>query len=286
MPHTGCIGIHRFAPAIGCEAYACRSTLARVSGSLAAAFLPWLLFVLVARTGGMGLGWAALVSLGAALVIAAVSHLRRVLRGFEVASVAAFGALGLVDLVPGAWWPSAEDYARALAAACLAVIALGSVALRRPFTAAYTRDVVPPGVAADEMFLRANTLASAVWGLCALGASGSYTADALSKAPATTTIFNWLVPLALALCGIWCCLRQWRVLLGEDDDGDDQALLASLTTTPTVRRAAAPAAMAPRTTPPTAADRAEPPATPPARRRHVGLRAVRDDVLVDPGAGR
>lgn len=258
-----------------------------MSGSLAAAFLPWLLFVLVARTGGLGLGWAALASLGAALVVTAVSHRRRVWRGFEVASVASFAALGLVDLAAGPWWPSVGDYARALAAGCLAVVALGSLAIRRPFTAAYTRDLVPPGVAADEMFVRANMLASGAWGICALGAAGSFTVDALSTAPATTTIFNWLVPLALTLCGIWCCLRQWRVLLGEDDDGDDQALLASLTTTPTVRRAAAPPVMAPRTRPPAgAADSDEPRPPSPARQRHVGLRAVRDDVLVDPGAGR
>ena len=218
-------------------------TLAGVSGSLAAALLPWLVFVVAARTGGIGLIGASLLGWATAVALAVRARHRRAPLGFELAAVVAFAALAGIGIGIVPWWHRLDDFARVLAASSLTLIAAGSIVLRRPFTEQYTEDSVPIEHAAGSAFRRVNRRLTAYCALGAAGASLSFAGGAIFDGRVASTIFNWLFPLALVLVCTWGVLHLWRSV-EQDEATEDELLWASLATPPTVRRAAPPAVMA------------------------------------------
>jgi hypothetical protein len=106
-----------------------------------AAFVPWVLFTLI--THHDGLRAAAVVALGAAVVIALPSLTAGRPKVLELGAVLAFAAFTVVaftaDPATSAW---VARYARAIAAGVLALISFGSL-LWTPFTEQYARESVP-----------------------------------------------------------------------------------------------------------------------------------------------
>lgn len=214
-----------------------------MSGSLALALLPWIVFVVAARTGGLGLGEAALLGCATATAVTARAWRRGLPRHFELAAVAIFAGLAAVGFAVGTVSGRLDDFSRVLGGASLTLLVLGTLALRRPFTEQYTRHLVPSTQAASSAFTRLNQSMS---GCCALGAAGvtlSFVGGAVFGGSTATTIFNWLFPLALVLTCTWQVLRLWRLSVN-DEDGEEEALWASLATPPTIRRASPPELMA------------------------------------------
>lgn len=214
-----------------------------MSGSLALALLPWIVFALAARTGGLGLGAAGLLGCATAAAVAARAWRRGLPRRFEIAAVAIFAALAVVGFAVGAVSSRLDDWARVLGAGALTLLVSTTLARGRPFTEQYTTHLVPSTLASSPSFTRLNRKMT---GFCALGAAGttlSFVGGALFEGSAATTIFNWLFPLALVLSCTWQVLRLWGVSVN-DDDAEDEALWASLATPPTIRRASPPELMA------------------------------------------
>lgn len=198
-----------------------------MSSQLAAALLPWVVFLVAARTGGVGFAWAAASGLVAAVAVAVTSRRRRgAVAAFEWATMAALAALGAFALGMASLWGDLDDFARPIGAGLAGLVLLGSLAWR-PVSAQYLEDKVPVHEAKGTAFAALNRRITACWGVGALLAAASFAAGALVEGAAATTVLNWLVPLALLLGSAGCSSALWRTTVDDDDVGE-QALLASV----------------------------------------------------------
>jgi hypothetical protein len=194
-----------------------------VNNRLCAAFLPWLVFDLVARTGD-GIAFAA----GAALATAAVVALPN-LRAHAPTTVETTGAVvfaGLAIAAAIAAPAPSSLFARIavpLATGLLALVMLGSL-LRVPATADYARKCVRPSTADGPRFAIINMTMSALWGVAFVLVAGSQTAAAFVAGPHVASVFGWLVPLAVLLAvtrataGLWADYHERDVAGARADD--------------------------------------------------------------------
>lgn len=161
------------------------------------AFVPWLVFGIVAKRSSVQVGAAA--ALAAAALVAAPSFAARRPKLLEVASIVAFVALLTVALVTHAGDGSVlARYARAFAAGGLALIAFGSL-LVVPFTEQYAREMVSPAVWLSAGFRHTNRLFTAVWGAVFTAMAASHVIAGAIDSTRAQTIFNWAVPIALVI---------------------------------------------------------------------------------------
>ncbi len=174
------------------------------------AFVPWLVFGVVAKRASVELGAGA--GLLAAIAVSVPSLRARRPKLLELASIVAFVVLLAVALAtdPGQGSVLAR-YARAFAAGALAVIAFGSL-LFVPFTEQYARETAPAEVWHTARFRHTNRLFTAVWG-------GVFAAMALSHVIAgeidtgrANTIGNWGIPILLVI-GMLRWMDRYRASL-------------------------------------------------------------------------
>jgi hypothetical protein len=127
------------------------------------AFIPWVLFTLIAQHSTLKAGAA--VALIGSLAIAGRSIAAGRPKLLELGAVLAFAGLTVVaftvDGSTGAW---VARYARATAAALLALIALGSL-LFTPFTEQYARESVPREFWSSPRFKQINRQLTLMWAL-------------------------------------------------------------------------------------------------------------------------
>jgi hypothetical protein len=116
-----------------------------------------------------------------------------------------------------------QRYHSAIAIGALALFAVASLALH-PFTEQYAREVVQRKYWNTTRFNRANVELTLMWaGVFAAIAVSEMTAGALDSRLAST-IFNWVVPVALVLIGVQQATVRWS----DQFDGESMGLDAML----------------------------------------------------------
>ncbi|NUT97545.1 MAG: hypothetical protein HOY78_36530 [Saccharothrix sp.] len=125
-------------------------------------FLPWIAFAVLSTNGEAR--WGALVGFVVACGLVVLD--RRAGRPWdalvlEISSAAFFGALAAVALTvtPAPF----GDFGPAVAVGWLALTAWGTLAIRRPFTLAIARTMVPAEVQGSPVFYRVNAVITTVW---------------------------------------------------------------------------------------------------------------------------
>src|SRR5579875_3915888 len=162
--------------------------------------LSWVLFTIIAEHGTLKA--ASLAALVVAIGVAIAS-----MRGggrpkmIEVAAVATFAVFSVIAFVAD---PSLSHwltrYARAVAAAVLAVLVFGSL-LFVPFTEEYARESVPEQYWGSPEFTAVNRRLTMLWGGVFAVMTCSHVVAGLLDHRATNIIFNWVIPIALVLWG-------------------------------------------------------------------------------------
>jgi hypothetical protein len=136
-------------------------------------FAPWILYAVIAGDSAGSKRWAAL----AALALTVLVVVRQRMRGeqfdaliIELGSGIFFAGLVVLAFVaPGS---VLLGYSAALSSAALAVIAWGSLAIRRPFTLGIAKQTTPREFWQQPAFLRVNVIITLVW-------AASFTAGAV-----------------------------------------------------------------------------------------------------------
>jgi hypothetical protein len=164
------------------------------------ALAPWILFTVVAEHGTLKI--ASVLALVAAIVIAARSISAGSAKLLELAAVASFAGFVIIafaaDPSTGAWL---ERYARAIAAAVLALIAFASV-LTIPFTEQYARDSVPEKFWRTAHFHQTNRKLSLMWALVFTAMVPGHVVAGIVDTRPTNIVLNWVVPIGLVLLGM------------------------------------------------------------------------------------
>ncbi|GAB3964920.1 hypothetical protein GCM10029978_026500 [Actinoallomurus acanthiterrae] len=127
-------------------------------------FLPWIAFAVISTPRDSRYG--ALV--GAVLALVLLASERRKGRPWdaliiEVTSMAFFGALAIAAFAVAK--APLGAYGSAVSDAWLALVAWGSLAIRRPFTLGIARTMTPPEIHGSPIFYRVNAVITAVWAL-------------------------------------------------------------------------------------------------------------------------
>lgn len=137
---------------------------------------PWILYSLVEGEGRLELSSA--LAFGLALTILMLGWLRGGRpKLLEWSDVIFFGALAIfVALAASDTHAWLERWSGEIANVALVVIALGSIALRRPFTLAYAKEQAPRELWDNPQFLRTNYLITCAWAIAFVieAASGFY----------------------------------------------------------------------------------------------------------------
>ena len=170
------------------------------------AFLPWVLFTLVTQHDSLIA--ASVVALLAAVAISVPSVLRGRPKVLELAAVAAFAGFTAVALFAD----TAADidvarYARAIAAAGLALTAFGSL-LFVPFTEQYARESVPRQFWNSPAFKQINRQLTVMWGCVFTAMIPSHLIAGAIDTHRSNTIFNWVIPILLV---VWAVKRTAAV---------------------------------------------------------------------------
>jgi hypothetical protein len=176
------------------------------------AFIPWLLFSVIDHRDSLLAG--ALVALIGALVVALPGIWAGRPKTLEIATIVAFAGFTVVALATD---PGADDwlarYARAIAAALLALIALASL-LGTPFTEQYARETVDRRYWSSPVFKRINRELTLTWALVFTAMVPSHLIAATLDTHRANTVFNWVVPIALIF---WAAKRTERVSAAASD---------------------------------------------------------------------
>jgi hypothetical protein len=164
------------------------------------ALIPWVLFTVVAEHGTLKLASVA------ALVIAVGISLPGILKGrpklLELGAVIAFvGFTAVAFAADASLGEFVERYARAIAAALLALIAFVSL-MAVPFTEQYARDEVPRELWSSAKFKSVNRRLTLMWGtVFAAMVPFHIAAGAIDTRP-TNIVLNWVIPIGLVLWGV------------------------------------------------------------------------------------
>lgn len=160
-----------------------------------AGLAPWILMAVVAGPGRFE--EAASAALGLTLLTLWVGRRRGVpVHALEAFGVAFFAVLAIVGLIaPPDTIRWLELWAGELSNVALAVFAVATLLIRRPFTLAYAKDTAPQEYWDSPVFLRINYVISAVWAgaFLASAAAGAYSDAVLGDND--NFWFSWIVPL-------------------------------------------------------------------------------------------
>jgi hypothetical protein len=175
------------------------------------ALVPWVLFTIVAEHGTLKIASVA------ALVIAVGISLPGIIKGrpklLELGAVVAFVGFTVVAFAADASLGEfVERYARAIAAALLALIAFGSL-LTVPFTEQYAREEIPRELWTSPTFKSVNRRLTVMWGtVFAAMVPFHIAAGAIDTRP-TNIVLNWVIPIGLVLWGI----KQTSVITDKEE---------------------------------------------------------------------
>ena len=185
------------------------------------AFLPWVVFAVVARADGDGVAWAAVCAVVTASALLLTSHHpgSNVLMRSAIPLFTIIGAIGYAFDNPSGW---IAQNGRALSALGLAIIALGSL-LYTPVSDFYMRSLVRPRRWNNPAFAALNARLTLTWAGTAVLITVSHLFAAGTHTAAAGTTFNWVVPIALALVCIHRNREQCEVFIDADNGATPQA---------------------------------------------------------------
>ena len=159
------------------------------------AFVPWVLFTFIGQRSTLEIG--ALVAFAAAVIIAFPSTRAHRPKALEIGAVVAFAGFSVVAIVADhSTTVFMARYARAIAAAILALIALTSLVFT-PFTEQYARESVPREFWSSDTFKRINRQLTLMWACVFLVMIPSHIAAGLINTRPANLVFNWLIPVGL-----------------------------------------------------------------------------------------
>lgn len=163
-------------------------------------FVPWIVFSVVA--GPSTWMWAALAALLCSLILSVPSwRSTRSISVLDAAGLLFFSVLVVLALVlDRATLQPIEDRAQLLSSIVIALVALGSLAVGRPFTEYYARQQTPREYWDSPAFKQINRVITAVWGLV-------FVVNALCDAAVaylgmTSDVFNWVVPIVAIVAAV------------------------------------------------------------------------------------
>ncbi|GLZ49708.1 hypothetical protein Acsp06_58930 [Actinomycetospora sp. NBRC 106375] len=163
-------------------------------------FVPWIVFSVVA--GPSTWEWAALAALACSLILAVPDWRRsRSISILDAAALVFFAVLFVLSLVlDRAALQPIEDRAQLLSSVVIALVALGSLAVGRPFTEFYAKKQAPPEVWNTPTFKQVNRVLTALWGVV-------FVINALCDAAvgywgANPDVFNWVVPIVAIVVAV------------------------------------------------------------------------------------
>lgn len=181
-----------------------------------AALLPWMVFAVVDRAHGGGPLWAGLGALITAITLLLTSS-----RGepgsrnvIVLGAIVWFGALAVAGALHRSDTGFLAHDGRALSAIGFAIIVFGSLAFT-PAVEHYTRPNVRSSRWDDPEFRRVNVLITLIWGTTFVGIALTHFVAASMGTPEAFTVFNWVVPIALA------AVAAHRTRICWDDFNDD-----------------------------------------------------------------
>ena len=188
-------------------------------------FLPWVVFAIVGRARGEGMGWAGLAALVTAAILTMASARTGSVKGLEVSAIVLFTGFAVVGaLDQHAPHGFLQHYSRAISAGALALIALLSI-LSTPITEPYARELVLRKFWRTERFQRVNVDLTLMWSAVFATIALSYAIAARIGTRLGGTAFSWIAPVVLALLGA----RQASLRWNEHFDTDAMSLDAMLT---------------------------------------------------------
>ncbi|MBV9167156.1 MAG: hypothetical protein JO342_13500 [Solirubrobacterales bacterium] len=166
------------------------------------AFVPWVMFGLIAKHSTLKA--AAVAALIGAVMIALPSLSARRPKVLEIGAILAFAGFTMVafaaDPSTGEW---VGRYARAIAAALLALVAFGSLVVE-PFTAQYARESVPRQFWSSPRFTQINRQLTLMWALVFTVMVPAHLIAGSLDTPQANLIFNWAIPVVLI---VWAAKR-------------------------------------------------------------------------------
>jgi hypothetical protein len=179
-----------------------KAFLFKLLDSPIAGLSPWIANALIA--GPSRLELSAVVALALALLIFALGRLRgRSVKTLELSDIVFFGGLALfVALASDSTYGWLELWSGEIANIALAVIALGSILLREPFTLQYAREEAPREVWETPQFLHVNYVITWAWAIAFLigAASGFYGDQVLESSNNLWT--GWVIQTAAIIVAI------------------------------------------------------------------------------------
>lgn len=162
--------------------------------------IPWVLFTIIAEHGTLKIAGvaSAVIALGVCLYAFRGGNHPKMIEVAALATFIVFSVIAFKVDVSTAHWLT--RYARAIAAAVLALLCLGSL-LFVPFTEEYARESVPREFWSSPRFKAINRHLTLVWaGVFGVMTCSHIIAGALDR-HGTNIIFNWVIPIALVLWG-------------------------------------------------------------------------------------
>ena len=171
-----------------------------MTGKLYVSLAPWVMFAVVARTGGEGVAWAGLAAAATAVVVLTLGMRSGFAKALDLGAVLLFAALtgwGAADPARGDF---IQRYGRALSAFGLAAIMLGSLVVA-PIVRQFTRETVRTSAWHTADFRRGNQMLTALWGGVALAVGLAHVVAAALNTRVVATVFNWVVPITIAIVG-------------------------------------------------------------------------------------
>src|SRR5579875_2259822 len=160
----------------------------------------WVLFTIIAEHGTLKIASVAALVIAVGVCVYSMRGGSRP-KMIELAAVGTFVVFTAVSFVAD---PSLTHfltrYARAIAAAVLAVLVFGSL-LFVPFTEEYAREQVPEQYWGSPEFTAVNRRLTMLWGGVFAVMTCSHVVAGLLDHRATNIIFNWVIPIALVLWG-------------------------------------------------------------------------------------
>jgi uncharacterized membrane protein len=163
-------------------------------------FVPWIVFSVVA--GPSTWMWAALAAFLCSLILSVPSwRSTRSISVLDAAGLVFFGVLVVLALVlDRATLQPIEDRAQLLSSVVIALVALGSLAVGRPFTEYYARQQTPREYWNSPTFKQINRVITAVWGLVFV--LNALCDAAVAYLGVTSDVFNWVVPVVAIVAAV------------------------------------------------------------------------------------
>jgi hypothetical protein len=164
-----------------------------------AALLPWIVFAVVDRARADGPLWAGIAALitAVALLLTMSRDRRRFGNVIVVGAIVWFAGLAVAGGLHGSDTGFIADDGRALSAAGFALIAFASLAFR-PALEYYTRPHVRSSSWDEPAFNRMNVQITLIWAATFTAVALSHLVATAFRTPEAFTVFNWVLPIALA----------------------------------------------------------------------------------------